>query len=74
MSELQKESVMGFTSGRVFNAIQPVYSALPDRFTTNQVMAKARLSGHGTMCAVISVLERSFRCSRTAAGIWKKPL
>lgn len=72
MSDLQKETVVCFTAGRVFAAIQPVYSTLPERFTTTELMRLSGLKGRASMFAAISVLDRSFRCTRNSEGIWRK--
>lgn len=71
MSELQKEATDNFTSSRVFHALNSVFDSMPDRFKTGEICRAAKLKGP-SVYAAIAVLNRSFACSRNAAGIWKK--
>jgi hypothetical protein len=73
MSDLQKAVVSAVNGGRVYAAINSIFTTLPDRFTMSELLAKSHLKGPGSMIMAIRVLERSFRCNRTASGVWKKP-
>lgn len=73
MSDIQRDSSRRAITVRVSEAIAHVFENIPERFTTSEVMAKCRLKGVAHMYAVISVLERNFRCTRNSRGIWRKP-
>ena len=73
MSDLQKDAARSSVTGRVFQAIQPIFASLPERFTSQDVLRAAGLQKGRQIYAVISVLERSFKCTRNANGIWRKP-
>ena len=72
-TDKQKEATRRFSCGRAYEAISVIFDSLPARFTTSEVMGKSGLKGCGSMYSAISVLERAFRCNRTASGIWRKP-
>lgn len=73
MSDIQKEAACSHISGRIYQSIEQIFDSLPERFTLGEAMRAARIKKGMQMYAVISTLERRFKCFRNANGIWIKP-